>query len=113
MKKSLGDKVKDVRFSDRLVSSPCCLLADKFAPSRQMERIMKAMSMDTPDSKRTLELNPSHPIVRKLCTKSSEGKDEATLANFAELLYGLALVADGEHPPDGAAFVENISALLS
>ncbi len=113
MKKSLGDKVKDVRFSDRLVSSPCCLLADKFAPSRQMERIMKAMKMDAPDSKRTLELNPSHPIVRKLCAKSSEGKDDATIANFAELLYGLALVADGEAPPDGAAFVENISALLS
>lgn len=113
LKKCLAEKVKDIRFSDRLVSSPSCLLNEKFAPSRQMEKIMRAMKIDSPQTKRTLELNPSHQLVKMICDKYLSSKDETEIAKFATLIYDIAKIADGEIPENGALFVENISTLIS
>src|SRR5512133_2485403 len=63
IKGKLDDRVKEVRFSSRLTDSACCLVADEYGMNANMERIMKAMNQDVPESKRVLELNPDHPIV--------------------------------------------------
>ena len=57
----LKDKVKEVRFSNRLTDSACCLVAEEYGMNANMERIMKAMNQAVPESKRVLELNPDHP----------------------------------------------------
>ncbi|HPN85034.1 MAG TPA: molecular chaperone HtpG [Victivallales bacterium] len=113
IKKNLGSKVKDVRFSDRLVSNPCCILSEKFGPSRQMEKIMKALNGEVHSSGRILELNPSHQLIKTLCEKFSVSKDEKKLANFAETIFDLALLADGEIPSDNSSFVQKMSSLLA
>jgi len=113
MNKSLESKVKKIQFSDRLTSVPACLFIEQFAPSRQMEKLMRAMKMDVPESKKILELNPTHSFVKSICENFQNTKDEAELAKFAELLYDMALIADGEIPSNGAAFIEKISHLIS
>ncbi|HOK04419.1 MAG TPA: molecular chaperone HtpG [Victivallales bacterium] len=113
MKKTLDSKVKEVKFSDRLTSVPACLFTEQFAPSRQMEKLMKAMKMDVPESKKILELNPSHSFVKTICEKYQNSKDETELAKFTELLYDMALIADGEIPSNGPEFIEKISYLIS
>jgi molecular chaperone HtpG len=113
IKKALGTKVKDVRFSERLVSSPSCILSEQFGHSRQMEKIMKALNKDAPDSGRILELNPADPLVNAICEKFSTDKDGTALANFADTIYDFALLSDGESPSDGASFVRKISSILA
>jgi molecular chaperone HtpG len=111
-KKYLGDKVKDVKFSERLVSSPCCLVGGQFAPSRQMEKLMRALHNDMPENKRILELNPSHPMIEKVMNGFEANPESAEFAKFANLTFNLALLADGEMPPDIAGFTSSISELI-
>ena len=64
IKETLKDRVKEVRLSNRLTDSACCLVADEYGMNANMERILKAMNQEVPDSKRVLELNPEHPIMQ-------------------------------------------------
>ena len=66
MKKSLGDRVKDVRTTRRLTDSPACLVADEHDVSGNLARMLKAAGQHAPEAKPILEINPKHPVIERL-----------------------------------------------
>ena len=107
VKKELESKVSDVRVSTRLTDSPCCLVARSNAMPASMLRMMRAMKENAPEEKRILELNASHPLVRKVATL--EGQE---LSDAVALLYDAALIAEGSPVADGARFTKLLSGLM-
>ena len=77
IKARLSATVKEVRLSRRLTDSVCCLVADEYGPSARMERILRAMRQEVPDAKRTMEINPAHPLAAKLLAMAEANKDDA------------------------------------
>jgi len=108
IKTSLGDKVKDVRVTDRLTESPACLVSDQFDMSSNMERILKQAGQDVPDMKPILEINPDHELVQRLVKMRSKDK----INDFSSILFDQAVLAEGALPEDPAGFVRKINALL-
>ena len=107
LKETLGEHVKDVRLSTRLTESPACLITDTYGMTPALARIYRASGQAVPVSKRILELNPKHSLVTALQQAHQAGGDDAhldRLAETAELLYGTALLAEGDVPDDPAKF---------
>ena len=107
VKSELGEKVSDVRVSTRLTDSPCCLVAKENAIPPSMVRMMRAMKNDVPEEKRILELNASHPLVRKVAGMKGE-----ELSDAVTLLYDAALIAEGSPVADGARFTKLLAGLM-
>ena len=107
VKESLGERIKDVRLTNRLTDSPACLVADENDPGANLERIMKAMGQDMPSSKPILELNPEHAIVKKL----EKGADD--LNDWAMVLFDQAALAEGAQLQNPADYVKRINKLLA
>ena len=107
VKKSLESSVSDVKLSTRLADSPCCLVAKENAMPPSMVRMMRAMGQDVPEEKRILELNSSHPLIKKVASMKGAELDDAIA-----LLYDSALIAEGSPVTDGARFGKLISALM-
>ena len=105
----LAEEVKEVRLSSRLTTSPACLVGDPGDLTPTLEKMYRAMGQEPPKVKRILELNPTHPLVTGLQSAQSEGKAEKDLA---ELLYGMALLAEGGDLAEPAAFVTTLAARL-
>ena len=112
LQKTLDDKVKEVRFSSRLVESPCCLVGDEHSISPQMERIFRAMKEEIPVSKRIMELNPKHPLIEGLNKLLQANKDDENLRDYAEVLLDQALLAEGTPVSDTLKFSKNIAKLM-
>jgi len=108
IKAALGERVKDVRITNRLTESPACLVSDQFDISGNLERILKQAGQDVPEVKPILEINPEHDLVKRLAKMRS--KDKA--ADFADILFDQAVLAEGALPEDPAGFVRKINALL-
>jgi molecular chaperone HtpG len=108
----LKDKVKEVRFSNRLTDSACCLVAEEYGMNANMERIMKAMNQAVPESKRVLELNPDHPILKAMAGIHGQDKSAAALADYADLLYDQALLTEGSPIKDPLRFTRLVSDLM-
>ncbi len=108
----LKDKVKEVRFSNRLTDSACCLVADEYGMNANMERIMKAMNQAVPDSKRILELNPDHAILKAMASIHQKDASAAALADYADLLYDQALLTEGSTIKDPLRFTKLVSDLM-
>ena len=108
IKESLGDKVKDVRVTDRLTESPACLVSDQFDMSSNMERILKQAGQNVPDMKPILEINPDHELIQRLSKMRSKDK----INDFSSILFDQAVLAEGALPEDPAGFVRKINALL-
>ncbi|MEU5463752.1 molecular chaperone HtpG [Streptomyces althioticus] len=106
MHERLDDDVKEVRLSTRLTRSPACLVADADDLTPALENMYRAMGQEVPHSKRILELNPEHALVKGLNEAYTEREDRSELADTAELLYTLAVVAEGGRPKDPARFVQ-------
>jgi molecular chaperone HtpG len=111
LKGSLEDRVAEVRLSPRLTASPACLVGgeDQFSP--RLEKWLRE-ERDLPVSKRILELNPDHPVVAALKGRFDADAADAVLADYAELLYGYALLAEGSELPDPAGFARRFASLM-
>lgn len=112
IKNRLESKVKEVRFSNRLTDSACCLVADDYGMNANMERIMKAMNQAVPESKRVLELNPDHPILKVMGDMHKTSPDDACLQDYADLLYDQALLTEGSPIKDPLKFTRLVSELM-
>lgn len=108
VKKTLDDKVKDVRITHRLTDSPACLVADHYDMSGNLERMLKAAGQQVSGSKPILELNPEHPMVAKL--KDEQNDDQ--FADWTSILFDQALLAEGGQLDDPASFVKKLNAML-
>ena len=104
---ALDAHVKEVRLSSRLTSSAVCLVGEEQDMSPQLERMFKAANttgMEAPSQKRILEINPSHAVLGKLQVMFSDNKEDPKIADYAKLLHGQALLAEGSPLPDPVAF---------
>ncbi len=106
MKEVLAEQVKDVRITYRLTESPACLVADTYDVSGNLGRLLKSAGQKVPDSKPFLEINPRHPMVQRL--KYEEGK----FADWSQILFDQALLAEGGQLEDPAGFVKRLNDLL-
>ena len=112
LRAKLQDEVKDVRLSSRLISSPACLVGDEHDMSPHVAELLRRTGQEVPKVKRILELNPTHPLLPKLQALVERDKNDPELAQYAELLYGQAILAEGGQLPDPAAFSQRIAELL-
>jgi len=104
----LGDRVKDVRTTDRLTESPSCLVSDEHDISSNFERLLKAAGQEAPAVKPILEINPQHALVVQL----KDENDETRFADLASVLFDQAMLAEGGQLDDPATFVRRINLLL-
>jgi molecular chaperone HtpG len=103
----LQDDVKEVRISKRLKDSPVCLVEDGQVPSAQLEQLYRQMGQELPKVKRILEVNPDHPIFERMLSLDTD-----TQKNWADILYGQALLSEGSALPDPAAFSKQLANLM-
>jgi molecular chaperone HtpG len=107
-KLTLGDAVKDVRTSERLRESAVCLVADEGDMDIHLERMLKAHKRLDESAKRILEVNPGHPLIRRLAdlakANGAGGAQGDALADAAWLLLDQARILEGEPLPDPVAF---------
>jgi molecular chaperone HtpG len=105
---ALKDRASAVRTTDRLTDSPACLVSDEHGLSTNLERILKAAGQEVPGSKPVLEINPAHPIVRRLKSET----DDARFADWSHILFDQATLAEGGHLEDPASFVKRLNELM-
>jgi molecular chaperone HtpG len=108
LKEALKDKAEDVRITSRLVDSPACLVVKDDAMSLQLARMLKQAGQTAPESKPILEINPEHPLVKKLDTPDGQ----IHFHDLAHIVFDQALLAEGGLPADPAAYVKRVNALL-
>ncbi|MGW0613692.1 molecular chaperone HtpG [Streptomyces sp. NPDC002788] len=109
MREQLDEDIKEVRLSTRLTVSPACVVSDAHDLTPALENMYRAMGQEVPRTKRILELNPGHPLVKGLNQAYRDREDGAELAESAELLHTLAVLAEGGQPKDPAKFVKLVS----
>ena len=108
IKKVLEEKVKEVRTTQRLTSSPACLVADDQEMGRYLEKILKASGQKVPVSKPVLEINADHPIIRKL----DEEIDEDVFTEWSMILFEQSLLSEGGQLEDPAGFVMRLNKMF-
>jgi molecular chaperone HtpG len=107
IKTSLGEKVKEVRVTHRLVDSPACLVVDENELSGNLERMLKAAGQKVNATKPILEINPAHAVIEKL-----KAADDAEFADWASLLFDQSVLAEGGQLENPADFVKRMNALM-
>ena len=109
IKNILGEKVKDVKLSNRLSESPSCIVADEHDPTAQMQELMRSMGQtDLPEIKPILELNPNHKIIISLKDKTKQ----KSFNDIALLLYEQALIQEGVKLDNPAEFTERLNKVI-
>jgi molecular chaperone HtpG len=109
---ALADDVKEVRLSHRLTTSAAVLVGEPGDLTPTLEKMYRAMGQEPPRVKRTLELNPRHPLVAGLRGAHERQPDDPALADTVRLLHGMALLAEGGELAEPAAFVAVLSRQL-
>jgi molecular chaperone HtpG len=108
----LEDDIKEVRITNRLTSSPACLVGEVHDLPPQFVEMLRQAGQDVPKVKRILELNPDHPIVQRLLERFQRDKHDATVRDYAGLIYGQALLAEGGQLSDPGAFSGKLAELM-
>ena len=105
IKELLEGKVKDVRVTDRLTTSPACLVADENDMGRHLEQILAASGQSIPGSKPILEINPNHLILKRL----KDEQDENRFTDWSHIIFDQALLSEGGKLDDPASFVHRLN----
>ncbi len=108
VKKILGDKVKDVRLTHRLTTSPACVVADTHDMGREMQRILAAAGQSVPDSKPIFEINPKHALIQRLNAET----DDKRFSEWTYILHDQAILAEGGQLEDPGQFVGRLNTML-
>ncbi len=106
IKETLGERVKEVRVTSRLTSSPACLVADDYDMGVNLQRILKAAGQSVPNAAPILEINPEHPMVQRL------KYEEKRFDDWSNLLFDQAQLAEGGTLEDPAGFVKRLNELM-
>jgi molecular chaperone HtpG len=110
IKKVLENKVEDVKTTQRLTSSPACLVVGEHAMNASLERLLKAAGQSLGDgNKPILEINPEHTIIQTLKNET----DESRFNDWANILFDLALISEGGQLDNPASFVNRINAMFT
>ena len=109
MGERLAEDIKEVRLSTRLTVSPACVVSDAQDLTPALEQMYRAMGQEVPRTKRILELNADHPLVKGLNQAFKNDDDRTRLAESAELLHTLAVLAEGGQAKDPARFVKLVA----
>jgi molecular chaperone HtpG len=115
LKSILGDAVKDVRVSQRLTDSAVCLVAASGDIDMYLERMLRQhrrLDGDAP-TLRILEVNPQHPLIRKMAAAAASAAAPEALADLAHLLLDQARIVEGDRVADPAAFARRLSTVMS
>ena len=112
LQNTLDEHIKEVRLSNRLTSSPVCLVSEDGEHSPQMERLLQQAQQDIPKQRRIMELNPTHPLLEKLQGRFQQDKADPTLKAYAELLFGYGLLAEGSEITDPVSFNKHLVELM-
>ncbi|MCX7632990.1 MAG: molecular chaperone HtpG, partial [Turneriella sp.] len=111
LREHLKDQVKDVKFSSVLVSAPARLVGEEFDLSPYLERILARNGEKITPRLKTLELNPEHEWIRKLFARYEKNPSDSQLADYAHLLLGYAVIADGGEIRDVARFNQALAGI--
>ena len=112
MQQSLAEYVKDVRLTNRLRTSPVCLVGSEIDYSPQMERLLQIGKGGGPRQRRIMELNPQHAIFTKMLARFQTQKDDPMLVKYAQLLLGYGLIAEGSPLADPVQFNRLVAELM-
>ena len=105
--------MRDVRASDRLTDSPCCLATPEGALNAAVERTLRALGREVPTVKRVLEINPTHPLIQGLRELAASDAGGARVDEWIEMLYEQALLTEGNPVEDPSRFAKRLTSLLS
>jgi len=117
--KDAGVKIEKVEVSKRLTESPVVVVTSQFGYSAQQERVMKAQSFQNKDQvnmmsgRKTLEVNPNHPVVADLLSKIKADKEDKAAVDTAQVLFQTALIESGYEIADPSALVNRVYRLMS
>jgi len=117
--KDAGVKIEKVEISKRLTESPVVVVTSQFGYSAQQERVMKAQAFQNKEQlgmmsgRKTLEVNPNHPVVIDLLSKVKADKDDAAAKDTAQVLFQTALIESGYELADASALVNRVYRLMS
>ena len=109
----LEDTIKEVRPSTRLTDSVACLSGDTYDMSGYMEKILKSAGQETPENKRVLELNMTHPVMEKINGMFETDKDDPKLNDYIHLLLDLAVIGEGGKVDDPSRFSKLVGNLMA
>lgn len=112
IKGRLKNDLKDVRFSSRLKDSVCCLVGAEGSVDPQMEKLLRSMGQNVPESKRILEINSTHPLFEEMNKLFEKDSGNKVLEEYIDMLYDQALLLEGSKPKDISNFTKVVTKLM-